>query len=144
MVFNRTLLNLINSKTPGLITMHDEWLHKVCLAVEGKVIYDEDVHILYRQHVDNTIGGQLSIKKIMRRYINTLLKPDCIRSKCIRSLVECYGTEMPEKNLQMAQKVAGYNDSFIEKLKLIMDKNIKTQYLKRNIMFKTAVTMGIF
>ena len=49
MVFNRTLLELINRKSPNLntITMHDEWLHKVCLAVGGILIYDEDVNIIF-------------------------------------------------------------------------------------------------
>ncbi|SFG36617.1 glycosyltransferase [Oribacterium sp. WCC10] len=144
MVFNRTLLELINSKTPGSITMHDEWLHKVCLAMGGMLLYDEDVHILYRQHGGNTIGGQLSTKKILKRYIETLTKPDCIRSRCIRSLVECYGKDMPENNLEMAEKVASYKDSLENRMKLFLDNDIKMEYHKRNIMFKLAVLLGIF
>lgn len=144
MVFNRRLRDIVNEKTPGDITMHDEWLHKVCLAVGGQLIYDEDVHMLYRQHGGNTIGGQLSLSKVMKRYMKTLFKPDCIRSRCIRSLIECYGDEMPEKNLKMAKKVACYKKSLKDELKLFFDRDIKTRYLKRNILFKAAVFLGIF
>ena len=144
MVFNRALLELINRKTPGPMTMHDEWLHKVCLAVGGKLIYDEDVHILYRQHGGNTIGGQLSVSKVMKRYWKTLTEPDCIRSKCIKSVVDCYGDEMSPKNREMAAEVAFYKDSFRNRVRLLLDKDIRTVYPKRNIMFKLAVLLGIF
>ena len=144
MVFDRTLLDIINRKTPGPITMHDEWLHKVCLALGGSVIYDEDVHILYRQHGNNTIGGQLSMKKVMKRYVDTLLKPDCIRSRCIGSLLEAYGDEMPEDYIRMAAKVACYKDSLPARFRLFLDREIKTDYVKRNLMFKLAVLLGIF
>ena len=144
MVFNRALLKLINSKAPGPITMHDEWLHKVCLAVGGTLIYDEDVHILYRQHGGNTIGGQLSFRKVLKRYWKTLTEPDCIRSKCIKSVVDCFGEKMNYKNLKMAEKVASYKDSFGNRMKLLLDKDIKIEYPKRYFMFKLAVLLGIF
>ncbi len=144
MVFNRKLLEIINRKTPGPITMHDEWLHKVCLALDGKLIYDEDVHILYRQHGGNTIGGQLSFSKVMRRYLNTLFKPDCIRSMCIQSLIDCYGKEMSDYNFKLAKQVASYKDNCKMRLALLLNSEVKTPYEKRNILFKLAVLFGIF
>ncbi len=144
MVFNRKLLEIINSKTPGSITMHDEWLHKVCLALGGQIVYDEDVHILYRQHGGNTIGGQLSIMKVIKRYLKTMFRPDCIRSKCISSLVECYGPEMAKRNVELAKKVQLYNTGFINKWDLMLNKEIRTEYFKRNLLFKLAVLFGIF
>ncbi len=144
MVFNRALLELINSKTPGTITMHDEWLHKVCLAVGGILIYDEDGRILYRQHGGNTIGGQLSPWKVLKRYWKTVTEPDCIRSKCVRSVVDCFGDNMSPENRKMAEKVAFYKESFGKRIELLLDKEIKTEYPKRNVMFKIAVLLGIF
>ena len=144
MVFNMALLELINSKTPGPITMHDEWLHKVCLAVGGILIYDEDVHILYRQHGGNTIGGQLSLQKVLKRYWKTVTEPDCIRSKCIKSVLDCYRDEMRPENCEMAEKVAFYKESIRNRIELLFYKDIKTEYPKRNIMFKLAVLLGIF
>ena len=144
MVFNRALLELINSKTPGPITMHDEWLHKVCLAVGGILIYDEDVHILYRQHGGNTIGGQLSPWKVMKRYWRTVMEPDCIRSKCVKSVINSYGDKMSPENREMAEKVASYKESFKRRIALLLDRDIKTGYPKRNAMFKIAVLLGIF
>ena len=144
MVFNRALLELINSKTPGPITMHDEWLHKVCLAVGGILIYDEDVHILYRQHGGNTIGGQLSISKVLKRYWKTFAEPDCLRSKCIKSVLDCFGDKMSPEKRKMAEKVAFYKESFGKRMELLLDKDIRMEYPKRNIMFKLAVLFGIF
>lgn len=70
-VFSRELLLLIREKLPQHAYMHDWWLYLVA-ACFGVVCYDTDSHILYRQHGNNTLGGQESfvshLKRRMRNY----------------------------------------------------------------------------
>jgi glycosyltransferase involved in cell wall biosynthesis len=60
-VMNRAARELIVSRPPerGLI-MHDWWCALVVAAV-GRVIYDPEPLILYRQHGGNAVGGALSL-----------------------------------------------------------------------------------
>src|SRR5699024_3720020 len=56
MVFNKTLLEKVKKHKPDYIPMHDAWFHKICIITNGNLYFDEDVHILYRQHSNNAIG----------------------------------------------------------------------------------------
>lgn len=56
MVFNRALLEAARKYEPQFITMHDGWLHRVCLSVGGEVTGDDTAYIYYRQHPSNAVG----------------------------------------------------------------------------------------
>lgn len=70
-VFNKALLELFKSHLPSIIekvTMHDAWFYLLGSAF-GKVIYDEQSHILYRQHSSNTLGmADNKFKSALIRY----------------------------------------------------------------------------
>ena len=56
MVFNYKLLECIKKYKPSFLTMHDGWIHRVCLCVHGKIYCDQTPLIQYRQHSSNTVG----------------------------------------------------------------------------------------
>lgn len=56
MVLNKKLMKAIRIYNPGFITMHDGWIHRICLCVNGEVIGDSNAYIQYRQHGRNTVG----------------------------------------------------------------------------------------
>ena len=56
MVFNRDLMEAIRQYIPKYITMHDGWIHRVCLCEHGTIIGDPNPYILYRQHGNNAVG----------------------------------------------------------------------------------------
>ncbi len=59
MLINRALRNLVLSDgiPQKSCLMHDWWLYLVALT-SGKVFYDKEPSILYRQHEDNVVGAQ--------------------------------------------------------------------------------------
>lgn len=141
MVFNYTLAELIKQKSPDYVGMHDRWIHKVCIAVKGILIFDKDVHILYRQHSNNVIGVSNSvIHKVRRRVLNT----DCNRSRTVNSLLLCYSEFLTENEIKSATLVANYKRSVIDRLKLLFYFNIKCKYPIRNIMFRIMVLLGTY
>lgn len=144
MVFNRILLEQVKSKRPKYIFMHDAWFHKVCLICNGKVIFDNDVHIMYRQHANNVIGSSNSLLKKMKRHIGSLSKKDCIRSRTVESLLECYANEMSLADLEMSRLVINYKKGLKNKIKLLREKRISTKYFKRNLYYKVAVILNAF
>lgn len=54
-VINEAARALLVSRLPGEVVMHDSWAYLV-IAAFGRVIFDEEPHILYRQHAGNAVG----------------------------------------------------------------------------------------
>lgn len=54
-VFNRELLDLVRNHKPDGTTLHDWWLY-LAASCFGKVIFDDNAYILYRQHANNQVG----------------------------------------------------------------------------------------
>lgn len=144
MVFNRSLLELIRDKEPVYLPMHDTWLHKVCLVANGQLLFDDDVHILYRQHGNNVIGISISGKDKLRKHLLSLKTQDCSRSRTIRSLLDCYGSLMNEEDHALAEKVVHYKDGLVQRLSLALDPKIRSGYLDRDILFRLAVLLDAY
>lgn len=144
MVFNRTLMEIVKKHRPKYVSMHDSWVHKVCIIHHGILVYDEDVHILYRQHGNNVIGVTNSFIGRIKKHINSFRNRECSRSKIIISLLDCYSSDMSEEDRQCANLVSSYKASFVDTIKLMMCKEICTESKKRNFLFKIAVLLRIF
>jgi glycosyltransferase involved in cell wall biosynthesis len=74
MVLNQQALRLLKNKHPDFkkIQMHDAWIYQVISAL-GKVIYDTEPQILYRQHSSNTVGAQQGLSLLLsriKRFVN--------------------------------------------------------------------------
>lgn len=54
--FNRALMNALKLYAPLRMSMHDAWVHLLCLSIGGEIIADPCAHIKYRQHVSNVLG----------------------------------------------------------------------------------------
>lgn len=67
MVFNKAAKELIEKAGPVPAVSHDWWLYQLITGAGGRVHYDENSYILYRQHEDALIGGNNSIKDRLER-----------------------------------------------------------------------------
>ncbi|MBD5454881.1 MAG: glycosyltransferase family 2 protein [Lachnospiraceae bacterium] len=144
MVFNKALLDILKEKCPSYIAMHDAWVHKVCIVMKGNIFWDEDVPILYRQHQDNLIGGVDSRWRRIKNHYESFKRKECIRSRMICSLVECYGDKMEDQEYKMCKLIADYKKSVLNRIKILLSNEIKTDYFRRNILFKMAILLKIF
>jgi rhamnosyltransferase len=67
MVMNRSFRDILSSYIPkDLITSHDVWIHQVCKAIDGIIVYDKRPMLLYRIG-ENEIGvpKNRKIKKLL-------------------------------------------------------------------------------
>ena len=67
MVFNQAAKLLIEKVGVVDVPSHDWWLYQLITGVEGKVFYDHEAYILYRQHKLALVGGNTSIASKLRR-----------------------------------------------------------------------------
>lgn len=144
-VFNKALLDILKIESPQIMLMHDDWIHKVCLAVGGKVIYDNDRTIYYRQHGSNVDGGVHTINNRIKKIFERIKNKDCIRSRQIAELVRIYAEYMNKENLFLANEIAFYKGkSFLKRFLLVMNKKIRTPYKKLNRGYIVAILLKYF
>lgn len=67
-VFDRSLWKLVKEHLPDADVMHDWWMY-LTASYFGRVVYDMQPHMLYRQHGKNQVGMQY---RLVARWINRL------------------------------------------------------------------------
>ncbi|MCC4328502.1 glycosyltransferase family 2 protein [Limosilactobacillus reuteri] len=107
------------------IAMHDWWFAEVASAF-GKVIYDPNPTILYRQHIDNVVGGTDSQapQQLVQRFFNLSeeLNGFLLMAKMASEFQRLYNGEITGKNAEYVRAYANLSkdSSFTNNLKLAL------------------------
>lgn len=141
--FNRKLIDYLRVGKFNFDLMHDNWIHKVCSALGGNLYYDEQPHMLYRQHGNNVIGGQSSAWKRLKRHVNTAVKNKCYRSNSIISLYKAYKEYMPIENRCACEEILNYHKG-LNRLKIVFDNRYRLGDKRLDCIFIGAVLLGVF
>ena len=68
MVFNHALVKTLRHAGADLdIVSHDWWLYIATTATQGKALFDQEPHVLYRQHKDNLVGSNMGLTSRFKR-----------------------------------------------------------------------------
>lgn len=135
-VFNEQLMKKIREYSPQYIGMHDWWLYQVCLVIGGKVVFDKEPHILYRQHGNNCIGfkkKKINVKKAI------LKKSECGVRKMTKELIEGYGEQMSSDVFSAVSLLAFYDKSLKKKWRLLTDKEYYRDFKDERVRDKIAI-----
>lgn len=133
MVFNNKLAEVIqNHSMPDVIFMHDEYLARVCVAVGGKVVFDDRAFIKYRQHGDNVIGSTVGKMDALMRRINMICKANRIGIKEeLSGIKNIYGDEIGDMEKEWINTIICYKDSIKNKIKLAFSS--KPKFISTNM-----------
>lgn len=123
------------------VVMHD-WLTHRIVAMLGKVVYDDNPTMYYRQHGNNVIGA--SEKNIIKRFIGKtkrVLGPySNIRSDVAKSLLNVYGEQVDDKDHHTIELIANYRSDKKIKRELLKIKHLDT--LKLNVCIKVLILLN--
>lgn len=145
LVFNRELMRILQLHDPKQILMHDDWVHKVCLAVGGKVCFDGKYRsVYYRQHGENVDGGVRRISRRVSRIWFRIRTKECIRSRQWQEILTVYRDRIPEENQMKIRLVADYRKSICSRVRILANTDIRTQNFSRNLGFWMAILFGYF
>lgn len=140
-VFNQALLAQLKRVNANNIVQHDNWTYKVCAAIGGEIVIESQGHILYRQHENNVIGLNNSIKGKLfraRRHFRTTSI-----SMSAKQILETYKTELSEDwkaFLQIICKASQGN--ILAKLKLLRTNSICFNSMALRCVFVAKVILG--
>lgn len=144
MCFNKILRDKIKMHRPVCEMMHDGWVHKLCLAISGDVFFDKESYILYRQHGNNVVGGQISFLQRWKRRWKNLTKMQKIRSSAIKEMFNNYKEDILPENQELCKIVAEYDESFYKRFRLLLCSKIKSKRFFVDFYYRLAVLLGIF
>jgi len=138
-VINQALLTELCKHIPNNMIMHDWWIYLTASAL-GKVIYDNQSYILYRQHGNNVYGTIIKRKRLFFHRINELRKK---RGK-VYEQIRIFKQNVPLSSEQqkMADKVLDSQKSVIAKWKLLKDKRIGRQGKGQKVVYIGLVLLG--
>lgn len=106
MILNRQLKNVVSSKNPDYIIMHDQWIACVCKGIGGKEVKDSDSYILYRQHEDNEVGAKSSFKDNFSS--SSIASNDHSRSNEAKEIKRLYYKSLTEENKKIVDSFSMY------------------------------------
>lgn len=143
-VMNRSLVKIIRYKRPKECTMHDTWCNIVGSFL-GKVIYDENSYIFYRQHESNVIGMSKkrkyigNIKEHIWRLKNREMKP---RLRNAQNFYYCFSNFLTVEEQKKIKKIIFYKKNMVSKLRLLFDYDIRSYSIIGDIKYRLLILMG--
>ena len=154
MVFNRALANCINKYDVEFkdIRFHDRWVCFVA-SIFGKIIYDNDAYIKYRQHEVNVIGSKR--KKKNYRWIKEKIKGSStyVNSKLIKvrwnfsigycyQLLKGYNDDLNENQRQLINDIVFFNNNYKSRLRLLNNNKIFSKRRLNRLYVKLMILLG--
>lgn len=144
MVFNEELCKILKTYRPTFVEAHDSWVFMSALYL-GRVVYDPEAYILYRQHDSNQIGAKVTIMDRINRSMRTIKKigREQSKRKSAEEFLRVYDELLSEDDKKIVSKFAKYTDSFANRVSLLIDNKysmgsrLSDFFLKLKIMTST-------
>lgn len=139
-VLNSEARNSILKYKPQQEYAHDFWI-PIIIMLMGKIVYDKNSYIFYRQHGDNCFGSTRSIKKM----IETRLKiKDNYYSNMIMEILNGYQDVLKPEDKLMLKKILEYKYTLYNKFKLLSNMQLTRNTLRGTLFLKILVITSKF
>jgi glycosyltransferase involved in cell wall biosynthesis len=144
MVFNHTLFKTLRHAGAELdVVSHDWWLYIVATATGGTVLFDEEPHILYRQHKDNLVGANLNLtsrfKRLQKLFSGRFAGWVQQNHRCIKKLEP----NMTIESIKRADRLAAIHQVWLfKRLVYFIQSRVRRQSMTGNVALFTAVMLN--
>lgn len=135
-VFNQTAADMAKAHIRKDCLMHDSWLFMICNFF-GKVIYDDNAHINYRQHHSNVVGTNKDwFSRLLARIKRSVDRSVQPRLKNAQIMIDEFEGMLEEKDFRKIKKMACYKQSIISWIRLLFDFEIRSNYVSGDIRYR--------
>ncbi|MBI9065666.1 MAG: glycosyltransferase [Salinivirgaceae bacterium] len=143
MVFNKNSRNLVNSYKPLQSYAHDFWIPLIHFFV-GKIIYDKNSFINYRQHDNNVFGQKRSLLRLLMLKLTFFSEKKNYYSLLAKDLILGFKNILNTEDYQNLKDISEYSNTFSGKLKLLFNRKIKRNTFKGTIILKFLILFSKF
>lgn len=144
-VLNKKLCDVIKQYNPSYIIMHDSWITRVCYAIGGNVIIDDNAYIKYRQHSNNVLGYKDNgLQKLKKQYKIAFKNNVSMREKIAKELKNGYEENLTEDAKQVVNKLINYKTDIKAKMWLLTNKKFRANNFLINLKMMVAILLNKF
>ena len=126
------------------VVIHDWLIHKIVTILGGRMVYDPEARIDYRQHGNNAIGvhatGLGDFTARVRRFLSGSGRQT--RSRCARALLDVYGRQVSPEVLWALELVANYPSDLRLKVAFWKDRRFLTGTVN-DLFLKILILMDV-
>lgn len=140
MILNAKLVDMITTvKEYPKMVLHDFYVAALCVSIGGKIVYDENPTMKYRQHNNNVVGVSHGFIKTIKGRLQDIMyrEPIGIAGQA-NSILDNY-MEYLEERKKWLYVVANYRDGIINRLRLACSN--RTCYINKNISVKLRLSI---
>lgn len=139
MVFNRVAAETYVSHLPKVIKAHDYLMYQLC-AFLGKVVWDENSYILYRQHDKNQIGKK-DFKNRMKARCSGHYKEHALEYQN-RYFLEAFKDLLSIEDISLLSRIVYYRTNIFTRMSLLLSNKIKYTSAESNFFYKIKILLG--
>lgn len=145
-VINKKAIELLrnNMPDPNNVVMHDWWFYLVISAF-GKVVYDTESTILYRQHGNNVEGMKTGLAKIKTKLKNLSTPPKYIKiSRQVTEFKRCYYHFFSDEQKKLIDDflLITSGSNILLKLKFVLSGKVYRQTRSENLLFLLSLLLN--
>ncbi|WP_462410943.1 glycosyltransferase family 2 protein [Neobacillus sp. Marseille-QA0830] len=146
-VFNNAMLQLFKKNVPAVdrVTMHDAWFYLLAAAF-GKIVYDQESHLLYRQHSSNALGmADNKIKSAIVRY-KAFQKTGKEKpfTKQAEEFYRLYKNELSDHQRELIEDFLYKRDSFLKRIIYSLNTPLFRQNKRDTVIFKLLYSLNSY
>lgn len=144
MVLNRKAVDLLcQQRLPDEVYVHDWWCYLV-LSCFGKVFYDDQALIKYRQHSGNAIGASSSYLGVVKRKLCRLFNGKLWISEQARVFYSLFADRLSSDDRALVELLLKAKSSFWHRLILMFSKDIWRQKFLDNLILRVVILLNRF
>lgn len=145
-VLNRSAIELLTQSKPNSnnVIMHDWWFYLVISAF-GKVVFDSEPNILYRQHGNNVEGMKSGFDKFKAKLKNITKPPKYVKiSTQVTEFKRCYYNSLTDEQKKLIDEflVVSSEGRFFHKLQLVLTGKVYRQTRMDTISFLLSLLLN--
>ena len=145
MVFNKKLCNAIKTYNPSYIIMHDSWITRVCYAIGGNVVVDENTYIKYRQHGNNVVGYKdEGFRKLKKQLKIAFVDKISMRVNIAKELKSGYEELLTDNAKELVNNLINYQTNWKAKKWLLKNKKFRTNITRIDRKIKIGIILNRF
>lgn len=143
-VFNGSALQLLNRSTPAITPMHDWWLYLICSAF-GRVYFDPQSHIDYRQHAHNHVGHLTNPVRRMAHRLRLQNRSQKVRlSQQAQSFWDNFQSSLTAENKAILQDFLSGKNSSTQRWRLVLDPRFVRRNFLETLFLKIWIGLNLY
>ena len=141
MVFNRNAFDLICScNINQKIIAHDWWCYQIISGAGGNVFYDKNIYLKYRQHNNNLIGSNITLKDKWMRFCKVVNSNFKIQNDYnLKAIINNQNLLIKSNRITLNNFIKARKSSFLGRIFYFLKSGVYRQTLIGNI----ALFIGI-